>query len=91
MIQGEVVDDRGEPVPDARVMVLSGPGPVSDIALLADDRGRFTLGLDRAGRYQLAVHADGHASATVPVQLPDDQDDTVRVRLAAVSDPHGPE
>jgi hypothetical protein len=82
MIRGEVVDDRGRPVPDARVMVVSGPGPVSDIALLTDVEGRFTLGLDRAGRYQLAVHADGHASATFPVQLSDDEMDTVRVRLA---------
>jgi uncharacterized GH25 family protein len=82
MIQGEVVDDWGRPVPDARVMVVSGPGPLADVALLTDGDGRFTFGLDRAGQYQLAVYADGHESASVVVHLSGDQADTVRVRLA---------
>jgi len=84
MIQGAVVDDRGRPVPDARVMVVSGPGPLADVAMLTDGDGRFTLGLDQAGHYQLAVHADGHESASVSVHLSGDQADTVRVRLAPV-------
>ena len=81
MIQGEVVDDRGRPVPDARVMVVSGPGPLADVALLTDGDGRFTLA-GPAGQYQLAVYADGHESASVVVHLFGDQADTVRVRLA---------
>jgi Carboxypeptidase regulatory-like domain len=87
MIQGEVVDHRGRPIPDARVMVLSGPGPLPDIAQLTDSEGRFALGSSRAGRYELAVHADGHAPATAVVELPDPRAGTVQVRLAALTDP----
>lgn len=42
---GRVVDADGRPVPQAFVMVVDGPVPVPEIALVTDDRGRFALTL----------------------------------------------
>ena len=81
VIRGEVVDERGRPVPDARILVLAAPAPHPDTALLASADGRFTLGAPLPGRYELAVHADGHPAATVAVEVGAGQQAVVRVRL----------
>jgi len=81
MIQGEVVDASGRPVPNARVMVLTGPGSFPDIALLTDDEGRFTLGLPGRGGYELGVQADGYEPSRVAVQVHSERTATVQVQL----------
>jgi hypothetical protein len=80
MIQGQVVNAGGRPVPDARVMVLAGPGSFTDTALLTDDEGRFTLGLPD-GDYELGVQADGYEAARIAVPPQAGRTATVRVQL----------
>lgn len=59
VIRGVVRSSTG-PIPFARVIVASAPGPMPDIALLTDAAGRFAVHPPYPGRYVLAVHADGY-------------------------------
>ena len=71
VVSGRVLDAHGQPVSGASVFVLKAPGPVSDIALLTGEEGRFTLSLPGPGRYELACHSDalGTTSAVVEVEV----------------------
>ncbi len=42
---GQVVDRDGRPVPHAFIVIVDGPAPVPEIALVADDDGRFSFTL----------------------------------------------
>jgi carboxypeptidase family protein len=69
-ITGIVVDAAGEPLVEARVYVLHGPGPVPDIAALTDSGGRFTMPLPAAGTYELGAMA-GEVQGSVLVDVQD--------------------
>lgn len=76
-ISGGVVDDRGEPVPGARVEAVLPPLPPGSPERLRVDRpartwtgadGRFLLGLlPRRARYELSVSRPGHESVRTSV------------------------
>ena len=64
---GRVVDGGGRPVPQAFVVVVDGPVPVPEIALVTDDDGRFVLTLP-AGRWTMQARderRDGDAQVAV--------------------------
>jgi Carboxypeptidase regulatory-like domain len=68
---GRVVDGGGRPVPHAFVMVVDGPVPVPEIALVTDDDGRFALTLP-AGRWTVQARDEQRAGdAQVAVAAPD--------------------
>jgi Carboxypeptidase regulatory-like domain len=79
VISGIATSPRG-PIPTARVTIESSPRPLPDIAALTDDRGRFTLATAGAGRYTIAVHADGFKVARIECDV-DTSDKHVDVEL----------
>ncbi|WP_448578473.1 carboxypeptidase-like regulatory domain-containing protein [Thermaurantiacus sp.] len=58
LVRGRVVDEQGQPAAGARIMIVSGPQPVPDIALLADAAGCFTLALPCPGSWTLLAASD---------------------------------
>ena len=52
---GRVVDANGEPVPEATIAIIESSVPMPEIALLADEDGRFMLRLP-PGRFVLRAH-----------------------------------
>ena len=86
MIRGTVVDIDGRPVADARVMVVEAPEPTPGVALLTEPDGRFTLGAPDAGRYRLAVHADGYEPGHVDVDVHGGEEAVVHVELRPTAD-----
>jgi hypothetical protein len=81
VIQGTAVDDDGAPVAEARVVVLDGPAPMPDVALLTGPDGSFVLGTPAPGTYRLAVHADGFDSVEATVDVQSDRPAAVLFRL----------
>ena len=72
VISGVVLDSEGDPVAEARVYFVEGPGPLPDIAALTDGDGHFQVYAPRSGRYGLAVAADGPdgvVQETIPVTV----------------------
>ena len=79
VISGTATSPAG-PIPTARVTIESSPRPLPDIAALTDDCGRFTLTTAGAGRYTIAVHADGFKVARIECDI-DTSDKHVDVEL----------
>jgi hypothetical protein len=52
---GRVVDRDGSPVPHARIVIVAAPVPMPEIALVADEQGRFSLRLP-PGAFTLRAH-----------------------------------
>lgn len=74
---GRVVDQRGDPVPDALVSIVEGTVPMPEIALLVDAGGRFRLRLPD-GRFTLRAHAAG-GSGDTEVEIPRDREALITV------------
>jgi hypothetical protein len=68
---GRVVDRDGRPVPHAFIMIVDGPLPVPEIALVADDGGRFTFALP-PGRWTVQARGErGAGDTSVSVEPPE--------------------
>jgi hypothetical protein len=65
---GRVVDASGAPVPNALVTIVESTVPMPEIALMADQDGRFSLRLP-PGRFTLRAHGGG-GSGDAEVQVP---------------------
>lgn len=78
---GVVRGPAGEQVALARVFIARSPVPVPDIAALTDAGGWFTLTLPAAGSYELACVADGYASLSTTVEIADERDLRLELRL----------
>ena len=58
-ISGRVTDQHGQPVPEAVVMIISGPGSFPEIAAMTDNAGNFGLPpVNQAGNYVIRVQKD---------------------------------
>jgi len=96
VVRGVVLDDRGRPLPGARVLL----GAEQDLFVVeeaertrgedifgtrSDVRGRFELGGVSSRLHELVVRAPGYATATVTLQIPADllRREPLEVRLAA--------
>jgi hypothetical protein len=60
---GQVVGRDGRPVPHAFIVIVDGPAPVPEIALVADDDGRFSFAL-LPGEWTVQARGDGGAGET---------------------------
>lgn len=67
VVKGVVVDDRQQPVPEARVAFVSAPGPVPDVAALTPADGAFALTAPVPGSYVIGAFSDEGASGQVTV------------------------
>lgn len=67
-VQGVVVDGEGRPVAQATIVVAGGTVPVPEIALVADDAGRFRLRLPR-GRFTLEAQGEGVATGRTAIEV----------------------
>jgi hypothetical protein len=83
IVAGVVRGPAGEQVPEARVFIARGPVPVPDIAALTDAEGRFTLSLPVRGSYEVACVAEGYAPSSTTIEVADDRDLRVELRLIA--------
>lgn len=73
VVAGRVVNERGDPVPDVRVtMVSTSDGSVEAQAFSAAD-GSFEVRALSAGRWQLRAGATGRRSQTQFVEIKDDE------------------
>ena len=87
VISGVVTGPDG-PVALARVSIEEAPAPMPDLAGLTGEDGTFAMGTNGAGRYVVAVHADGFVPARVVVTVgPDDDSADLRVDLVPVRTP----
>jgi len=64
-LHGAVLGGDGEPVPDAWVVMIGGPGWVA-----ADEEGRFLIGPVRAGTHRLRARAPDGREGEVDVEVP---------------------
>ena len=54
-IEGLVLDQNNNPVPDATISFLKASSAVQDIAILTDEEGRFFIDDLKPGRYMIRV------------------------------------
>ena len=69
LLSGRILDDRGEPLPDAAVM-LSGP---VEVGTATDGSGGYFLTVPQAGQYRLTVSYIGFLDAVQQIELTDGQ------------------
>lgn len=68
-LTGIVKGPDGQPVADAAVYFVEGPGSLPDIAQLTGDDGSFSLAAPAPGTYRLGVNAPGFQPATVTIKV----------------------
>ena len=78
-VHGLVVDAADRPAAQATIVVVEGTVPVPEIALLADDHGRFALKLPQ-GRFTLEAQGDAGAIGRATIDVPGPSGE-VRIRL----------
>lgn len=71
-IRGRVVRDNSEPVTDATIIIVRGPGPAPDIAPLTDSNGSFALEGLPAGDWHLQVRSPGGETGEQIVRVAND-------------------
>ena len=83
VVAGVVRGPDGQQLPLARVFIARGPVPVPDVAALTDAEGRFTLSLPASGSYEVACVAEGYAPSSAIVEVADQQELRLELRLTA--------
>ena len=81
MISGVVRDQTGKPVESARVYFTGGPEPFPDVAALTGPDGRFVLSAPSEGTYTLESSGEGTARASATVDVRNDEETAVEIRL----------
>jgi protocatechuate 3,4-dioxygenase beta subunit len=67
-LAGTVQTTEGQPIPDARVLVVWGPTH-PDLAALTNESGRFQLGSLDPGRYVIEIDAEGYLATRGRVRV----------------------
>jgi protocatechuate 3,4-dioxygenase beta subunit len=81
LISGRVVETSGKPVANARVLFVSAPQPLPDIAAVTDQTGRFSLAAPAPGAYTIELAADGFQSKRITVAIVGSEAKDLRVEL----------
>ena len=76
--RGTVVDASGTGVPEASIVIVTSSVPMPEIALRADEKGRFVLRLP-PGRFTLRAHGPEGAVGEVDVESEPDAKDIIIV------------
>lgn len=62
-IQGLILDQMGNPIPDATISMVQATAPVNDIGIMTNDQGRFFIDDLHPGRYTIRIfHGAGKVS-----------------------------
>jgi hypothetical protein len=85
IIFGVVRDDRGNPIPEARVSFLEGPVPLPDVAALTDIDGFFALSAPIAGEYIIAVNVEQFEKKELKIILKPNEKKDVEIKLFRTS------
>lgn len=72
-VVGRVVSRDQSSVSNVTVAVMSGPGPLPDIASVTDSSGGYEIGDLPAGDYKIAFHAPDGRLRTCTLQVRDNQ------------------
>lgn len=70
VISGEVRSPSGNAVANARIFIVGGPSPFSDVAALSDSDGSFALSAPTEGDFTVTFVAERFAPVTVAVTVP---------------------
>jgi hypothetical protein len=65
---GHVVDASGDPVPEATIVIVESSVPMPEIALLADENGRFVVRLP-PGHFRLRAHDPAGEAGEVELEI----------------------
>lgn len=68
-LQGDVVDEHGDPVADARVRIVGDDRDIQSSSLTTDDDGEFSMPGLKPGNYGVAASKGEVSSEMVPVTL----------------------
>ena len=68
-VAGVVRDAGGQPIAQARVLLVAGPGPLIEMAVLTDERGEYEWAGLAAGEWTLAAYADGFQGKQLTVRI----------------------
>lgn len=79
LIRGEVRDEAGVPIENARVWISSGPVAFADVAMLTDSTGTFLMSVPAGGQYEIGCAADGYQAVGQVVEV--SGKDTVSIEL----------
>ncbi len=82
LIFGNVKDNKGTPVSEARVSFVSGPIPLTDIAALTDNKGGFVLSAPVPGEYMIEVVAEGFISKSIKISTGDNREKRIEISLS---------
>jgi hypothetical protein len=77
-VAGVVVDEGAEPVPGALVAVVESSTPVPEMAIRADEAGRFGIRLPE-GRFRIRAHAPDGRAGEAEIEVPGNQE--IRVAI----------
>ncbi len=69
LIIGKVVDSSGTPMAGARILFLSGPVALPDVASLTNEQGQFVLAAPAAGVYRIRCISDSHGELEQELQI----------------------
>jgi protocatechuate 3,4-dioxygenase beta subunit len=83
VIRGVVRDQHGEPLQDARVLFVSGPEPLPDVAAVTGADGAFALTAPVPGNYAILCSLTDGRSETRHVTVTQDADDEVSFAMPA--------
>jgi len=67
-LTGHVVDINGDPVPEAIIAFVESSVPMPELALLADEDGRFWLQLP-SGRFVMQAHGSGGKMGKISFEI----------------------
>jgi protocatechuate 3,4-dioxygenase beta subunit len=83
-VAGRVIDERGNPVQGAWLMLSTRTGGFGDVPsgdAMADDQGRFEFAAVQPGKLTLTANADGYLQEEVEVEIPARGLENLRVSL----------
>ena len=82
LIYGNVKDEKGNPIAEARVSFVGGPVPLTDIAALTDNKGKFVITAPTPGEYTIEVVSEGFSPCRVKISTGDSSESRIEIRLS---------
>lgn len=84
LISGNVKDDAGNPISEARVSFVGGPVPLTDISALTDTSGSFVLSAPVAGEYRVEVVSEGFITKCVKISAGNFSRKQIEIQLTGI-------